>query len=47
MAKIIAILVGAMALTACNGIDHAACPNDPTASSYQITSAKSVLHTCN
>ncbi|WP_336944677.1 hypothetical protein ABHV46_05430 [Asaia sp. BMEF1] len=47
MGKILAILVGALTLTACNGIDHAACANDPTASSYSVNSPKDVLHTCN
>lgn len=47
MGKLMAFLVGALALTSCNRIDHAACANDPTATSYQVTSAKSVLHTCN
>lgn len=44
---ILAILVGALTLTACNGIEHAACANDPTASSYPVDSPKQVLHTCN
>ncbi|GEM_PF-1940854 len=47
MGKFLAILVGALTLTACHGIDHAACANDPTASSYAVDSPKAVLHTCN
>lgn len=47
MSKVLAIILGAIALTSCNGLDHAACANDPTATSYQVNSPKSVLHTCN
>ncbi|WP_156938830.1 hypothetical protein [Asaia astilbis] len=47
MTKLLAFLVGALTLTACNGIEHAGCANDPTASSYAVNSPQSVLHTCN
>ncbi|GBQ09920.1 hypothetical protein [Swaminathania salitolerans] len=41
------LFVVMLGLSACQGIDHAGCPNDPQNISYQVNSPKSVLHTCN
>lgn len=40
------LAVLALALSACNGFDHAGCPNDPY-TTLPNTGVKQVLHTCN
>lgn len=45
MYKLVLIAVATLTLSACNGIQHASCPNDPGSGGQ--TGVRSVLQTCN
>ncbi|WP_158513389.1 lipoprotein [Kozakia baliensis] len=47
MRKIFLAVMAAFALTACNGIQHASCPNAPADGPQDNSGVKSVIQTCN